>query len=80
MQDWIVEEYSQTLDNFIKESQSELSEEITESLNERINEAKKEIFSLVVAEAFQVGFFPSFSAEEATSIVSEFLESFRYNR
>lgn len=43
LQDWIVEEYSQTLDNFIKESQSELSEEITESLNERINEAKKEI-------------------------------------
>ena len=40
----------------------------------------EEIFSLVVAEAFQVGFFPSFSAEEATSIVSEFLESFRYNR
>lgn len=43
LQDWIVEEYSQTLDNFIKESQSELSEEINESLNERINEAKKEI-------------------------------------
>ena len=34
-------------------------------------------FSLVVAEAFQVGFFPSFSAEEASSIVSEFLEAFR---
>ena len=37
----------------------------------------EEIFSLVVAEAFQVGFFPSFSAEEASSIVSEFLEAFR---
>ena len=47
LQDWIVEEYSQTLDNFIKESQSELSKEITESLNEHINEAKKEINSNV---------------------------------
>ena len=37
----------------------------------------EEIFSLVVAEAFHVGFFPSFSAEEASSIVSEFLEAFR---
>ena len=37
----------------------------------------EEIFSLVVAEAFQVGFFPSFSAEEASSIVAEFLEAFR---
>ena len=37
----------------------------------------EEIFSLVVAEAFQVGFFPSFSAEEASSLVSEFLEAFR---
>ena len=37
----------------------------------------EEIFSLVVAEAFQVGFFPSFSAEEASSIVSECLEAFR---
>ena len=37
----------------------------------------EEIFSLVVAEAFQVGFFPSFFAEEASSIVSEFLEAFR---
>ena len=37
----------------------------------------EEIFSLVVAEAFQVGFFPSFSAEEASSIVSDFLEAFR---
>ena len=37
----------------------------------------EEIFSLVVAEAFQVGFFPAFSAEEASSIVSEFLEAFR---
>ena len=37
----------------------------------------EEIFSLVVAEAFQVGFFPSFSAEEASSIVSEFIEAFR---
>ena len=37
----------------------------------------EEIFSLVVAEAFQVGFFPSFSAEGASSIVSEFLEAFR---
>ena len=37
----------------------------------------EEIFSPVVAEAFQVGFFPSFSAEEASSIVSEFLEAFR---
>ena len=37
----------------------------------------EEIFSLVQAEAFQVGFFPSFSAEEAAQIVSEFLESFR---
>ena len=37
----------------------------------------EEIFSLVVAEAFQGGFFPSFSAEEASSIVSEFLEAFR---
>ena len=37
----------------------------------------EEIFSLVVAEAFQVGFFPSVAAEEASSIVSEFLEAFR---
>ena len=37
----------------------------------------EEIYSLVQAEAFQVGFFPSFSAEEASCIVSEFLESFR---
>ena len=43
IQDWIVEEYSQTVDNFINESQAELSKELIESLNERINEAKKEI-------------------------------------
>lgn len=37
----------------------------------------EEIYSLMQAEAFQVGFFPSFSAEEAYETVSAFLESFR---